>query len=62
MRSYAEGKAVGIGGLRRRQVYADGPCAYAEGHLRRRATPTAAVGIAYADGFCGYADGQKPSA
>jgi hypothetical protein len=48
---YAEGK-----------VYTDGHMCSAEGGLRRRATPRAAVGIAYAEGITLYADGWKPSA
>jgi hypothetical protein len=49
--SYAEG-------LR----YANGRRVSAEGGLRRRATPRAAVGVRYTEGICLYAEGFRPSA
>jgi hypothetical protein len=51
LRLYAEGEA-----------YVDGHASSAEGGLRRRATPRAAVGVEYAEGNALYADGYKPSA
>ena len=42
--------------------YADGHVASPEDDLCRRATPTAALGIAYAEGQGAFADGRVPSA
>jgi hypothetical protein len=44
------------------QRYVDGHTVSVEGGLRRRATPTAALGVSYAEGISLYADGRKPSA
>jgi hypothetical protein len=44
------------------QSYVDGYTISTEGGLRRRAVPTAALGVSYAEGICLYADGCKPSA
>jgi hypothetical protein len=44
------------------QSYTDGHSVSAEGGLRRRATPTAALGVSYAERISLYADGWKRSA